>query len=603
MTRAPTRLLWNLIYFIALLLSPHSARAADAALALIPDDGDCGDTLSAYFQNSQSNFRTLFLRNSLNLAPPANFARQLVVMYPELKWLTMKVHISPEDAKALPHPEAFSPQLFQAFHPEVERTLTSLVVLQQILKGDYDGLTKGQVIMKDGQAIPSPVKLKAASFDFARQLFFRILSNGKEGPLPEGPKAIESVDLDRLDALITYMAIHDLGKSKRFEDVATKVSGKATVDHDRVLLYGLSAEPMLSTSFERLPAPLRKLLSEGISADFNIAQFAQGENVPASLNELKKLSREAFDFFFAHLFLDVAGSTGVKNPHGSNVMIEPVFNGYRTGYEFLPMLFDGMQPNDLYKFFLQTRAGSLALPFSGLNHDYAIARAALMARAGNPNAAQNVKKAFESLPRKAMENLVEEMAESGNGILTAILPYYSPALIDSLRITMKKAAAFKASDKARHPVFENTHPVIRVLLSEEDFEKLPSDVKMARLKEFEGGHNGEGIFLANESVLLPQLKALMLSELGGDEITPEAADSFALKRAFELLNESYVQARSLIKEKRGNGVFTSNMNKLAAAARSGLVFDSFAVQTLGPKVEEGANVEMYLKIAAPEVKL
>jgi hypothetical protein len=376
------------------------------------------------------NLRTFFLQHSLTL-DSKTFASQLVTLYPELKWLTKKVEISPEDAAAIAHEDAFSTMLFGELHPEIERTMTSLVILQQILKGDYEGLVRAQGT--------NPVKLKPASFDYIRQVFFKVIGNEDwNGPIPTGSEAINAVSIEKLDALITYMAIHDLGKSKSFKNVAQKVSAKLSVDHDRVLIHGLNEEEMLSTSFERLPTKYKRMILAGMEADFNMGQFAQAENVAASLNKLAGLEKDSFDFYFVHFFLDVAGSSGVKDPTGSKMMIEPVFGGFRAGYEFLPHLYEGMNSDQLYKYFLQQRAATLMLPFEN-DRDYAIARLALLSRAPNPQEAAKVKFAFERLPQNIQSLLTRELNITGNGNELAILPYYAPAVIANYRTALRKA--------------------------------------------------------------------------------------------------------------------------------------------------------------------
>jgi hypothetical protein len=548
-------------------------KTADSAF---PGTDTCEDALLG-----AADLRIAFLRSFLRLHPQS-FARHLLALYPELRWLTLKVVISPEDAKAVAHPDAFSPALFSGnLHPEVERTLTSLVALAQILRGDYDGFTKSQTS-------PS-IKLKQASFDHIRSVFFRVLGRKDGGPIPLGNAALASVDLEKLDALMTYMVIHDLGKSKRFEKVASKVSGEITVDHDRILVHGLSAEPMLSTSFERLSEHFQTLILKGMSADFNMGQFAQGENVPASLNKLFDLNEAAFDFYFLHLFLDVAGSSGVKTPHGSAMMIEPVFNGFRTGYEFLPRLYQGHSGESVYAFFLETRARMFGLPFTAGNAtDYAVARLGLMSRMASAADAKLVLAAFESLDEGTRNLLVKELGVTGNGLEAAILPYYSPALIANLRAAVKGALKVASGTPSAHPALDMHRPITRV--SRKTWDTLPDAVKKLRVPELESSSSPGVYCLVNDVLVAETLKEQVQASQGA--LTPEAADLFALRRAFELLARTYAQARPSVEFSNAKEIFTINMNALAAVVKSGLAFDDTVTQKQGILTGDGANVEM-----------
>src|SRR5437868_5732118 len=77
-----------------------------------------------------------FLKNFLKFSP-LELAELSLVVFPELKWLTKNVVVSPENTALLPHPAALSVKLFGQLYPEFDRTLGTLTSLQQILRGDY----------------------------------------------------------------------------------------------------------------------------------------------------------------------------------------------------------------------------------------------------------------------------------------------------------------------------------------------------------------------------------------------------------------------------------------------------------------------------------
>lgn len=391
-----------------------------------------GNTGEPVIVSPRNHFLTTFQNYS-----PLQIAKVVSELYPEIQWLTSKVHISPEDANAKPHPLSPSVALHGSLHPEVDRTITSVVALQQILAGDYNGFTQGQ---------PEAIRLKPESFNKIRSIFTRVLA--KDG---SDPARLE-IDGDKLDALIAYMAIHDLGKSKAFSNVVESVTLKVDADHDRILVYGLTSEPMLALSYSRLPEKFRKLILAGMEADFNMGQFAQAENIPASMKKLEGLSPEAFDFYFVHLFLDVAGASGVKNPLGSQLMIEPVFGGFSAGYDFLPALARGDSPEVVYDRFLKDRADKVGLPLES-KRDRAVMRLALQTRAINPAKAKQVSEVFHSLPKNVQDLLVKELNVNGTDDGMGTLQYYSPALI---------ANAIKGHKAIGRPILKPLECVLRI---------------------------------------------------------------------------------------------------------------------------------------------
>jgi len=402
-------------------------------LPLRAADPDCKGALAALSEYVKGRYsksdvvvdpRLHFLKNFLEY-PAESLGSAMQGLYPELRWLTKKVEISPEDAKAVPHEKSHSVAMFGEFHPEVDRTVTSILVLQQILAGDYEGMTATQA---------PPVRLKPESFEEVRRIFLKILGKDPNADYShlKGQAAIEAIDPEKLDAMVTYMAIHDLGKSKTFANVVEKVTLKLDPDHDRILVYGLGAEPMLSLSYERLGPKYKQLIMQGMQADFNMGQFAQAENVPGSMEKLLGLNSDAFDFYFVHLMLDVAGATGVREPSGSKVMIEPVYKGFSLGHEFLPELFRGKSPVEVYDQFLKARATQLGLPFE-TPADRAMARVALLSRAMSSDAAAKASQVFNSLPKNEREVLISELNRNGFGDGHASLLYYFPAMIDNAR--------------------------------------------------------------------------------------------------------------------------------------------------------------------------
>ena len=97
---------------------------------------------------------------------------------------------------------------------------------------------------------------------------------------------------EALDAMITWLAINDLGKVKSIKDFIDSREGKQS-DHDAVLSKVLEKYPHLSPSFERLSRHYQDIIFKSLRANFSLGQFIQGENVPASLEKVRYLDSEA----------------------------------------------------------------------------------------------------------------------------------------------------------------------------------------------------------------------------------------------------------------------------------------------------------------------
>ncbi len=129
------------------------------------------------------------------------------------------------------------------------------------------------------------------------------------------------------------MVVNDLGKVKGVVKNIAEKSGIKDVDHDKLLFAGLSQHPEISPSFQKLSSRHKKLILNGLKTEFNIGQFIQGENVPASLEGLKGIDEESLKFYLLHALYDIAGAAGQSVQNGSVIMNEPTYENFRLAID------------------------------------------------------------------------------------------------------------------------------------------------------------------------------------------------------------------------------------------------------------------------------
>lgn|GEM_PF-5016351 len=370
--------------------------------------------------------------------------------YPELRWLSERVALSPEDKGLKANPNSHSVRIFGKFYPEFDRTATSLVLLAQLLRNDYEAFTAKQ---------PAPLKLSPEDFNWTRQLLLRALSRKIEAKASD-------ISLERLDALIAYMAFHDLGKSKSFADIVDKVYSAVDASHDQILVHGIAAQPLIAPSFARLAPQLQTIILKGLKSGFNFCQLPQGENVAASLLGLSDLDAESFDFFIIHSLLDFAGAGGAKEPLSSATMHRFTFPGYKTGDLYLRRLFEGQSPQDVYKAYIFDEGKKRGLEEqSELN--FALARLMLLARAHSAEDIAMVKEAFAKLDDIMKANLVTELNVMGIGDQNALLLEYAPAFFANALKDQDKRLALTTSLQIFSAVFAQSRQSLAAATSTE----------------------------------------------------------------------------------------------------------------------------------------
>lgn len=340
-------------------------------------------------------------------------------LYPEMVKLAGKVQATPEGITGS-FVESPSKKLFGEQHIEFDRTAVGILAMKWVLAGDYVQFSAPHSLN---------VKLSLESFNHLKAYLEGILKTPED-----------------IDAMVTYMVINDLGKINAVVEEVERLAHTVDVDHDKILLVALQEHPEISPSFCRLSPHHQHLIIKGLEPKFNIGQFMQGENVPASLNGLHGFDKDSLDFYLLHAVFDIAGAAGHINPAGAVVMTEPTYQNFRKTIDAITQLTDGKSLTAIYDHYLIERGKSLGLTIDS-PADRAALRICLMLRASTVQEAQEVLSVMQALPVNVRAILEKEFNISGVEDGLAILLYYSPATLANARAALKKANHPEASKK------------------------------------------------------------------------------------------------------------------------------------------------------------
>ena len=351
------------------------------------------------------------LLNKMNV-PDHEFLMHINSSYPEIVRLTQAVRASPE-SQAVDNEYSPSKKLFGKQHIEFDRTAVGILAVKWVLANDYDQFVYGQ---------PDSVKLKKESFDALRKVTQTL------------------VERKQLHALITSLAFNDLGKVIAFCEEIERRNGKAEIDHDNILLEALYKYPDMVPSFQKLRISDQEMIIKGMSAQFNLGQFVQAENLPANLKGLRNLSGQELDFHNLHTLYDVAGARGHVSSKGSLVLTEPAFQSFSMAFKAMsavPSTSDDQTLIDAYNHYISLRTEHLKMGQITTLEDKAIARLAFMVRIDNAQQYNEVKDAFGRSPRDVQNIFIEELNKTGlhdHGILL----YYAPAVLVNAKAAFKQ---------------------------------------------------------------------------------------------------------------------------------------------------------------------
>jgi len=313
-------------------------------------------------------------------------------------------------------------------YDEVNRTLTSFLCLKWIISGDYDTFTSGQALK---------VRLSLPTFLHLKSLVLQRLN-----------------DVDDCFAFITAIIVNDLGKDPCLPGEVECVTSRSMKgqNHDLILYEAVQAD--IVPCIRRLPQAQRDALIVGLKMGtrLNIAQLAQAENVPGSLDIMLELRehKHVFELKFLEQLLDVAGAAGHIDSSCSKSMIEPVCQAFMTVHKVLTDILEGRSTlRQGYDEVLAQRAATIhAEGYRVVNvrddSDRALLRLMTMGRTSTRQHAQWFEDAFDALSDNIRSELIKGLNVDGYQDGKAILPYYMPALLQAaLKNTIDDSVAIK----------------------------------------------------------------------------------------------------------------------------------------------------------------
>ncbi|KAF4652938.1 hypothetical protein FOL47_010776 [Perkinsus chesapeaki] len=321
-------------------------------------------------------------------------------IYPELQYFRNTVGNTDCSPDAV-HPSA----TFSDSEAEYRRTVCAMLCIYWICTDNYSDFTKNQA--------PAD-RLSRESWRTLQWWVDNVVK------LTDDPVAV--------DAMLCFMAIHDLGKIR---DIRRDLS-PGICDHDKALLYIIEHTPEVLPSYLRLPPYYQKLIHSTLSVEFNFGQFLQGENLPANLLKVKCLigkdGKDALSFYLFHIFVDIAGISGTRTWEGSLTMDQSLYSTFQDGVNCLGML-TTEDVDDVYKSYLSRRA----LAFGGevtSRADFALARLVCQARASDFSDAEEVMAVWnEGLSPSERSALTEFLVRDGIHGRPGFLIYYAPAFL------------------------------------------------------------------------------------------------------------------------------------------------------------------------------
>ena len=301
--------------------------------------------------------------------------------------------------------------LFDADFDEVNRTLVGMLALKWLIANDYDTFTSTQ---------HASTKLSRESFTQFQHLCYSVFQTPED-----------------FFSLLVATVVNDLGKDPTLATDLVKVTGRSIngLNHDMVVYE--AAQVNLVPCLQLLDEPHRKEVMLGLefSANLNIAQFVQAENVPGSLSSVFLMTEHALNSKLLEQLLDVAGSAGHREFSSAKPMSEPVFQAFMTAHQALLDVLRGHASfRKGYDEILVER--SVLLDKTGFQHlsidipeERALLRLLTMGRTADRSQADCFADAFYSLPNTIRQSLVQGLNVDGIDDGKAILPYYMPALI------------------------------------------------------------------------------------------------------------------------------------------------------------------------------
>jgi hypothetical protein len=380
----------------------------------------------------------------------------LVKRYPETIYLAGKAEASPEGNPLLKN-NALAYQVFDSnveIDPtavEADRTFLGLLTLKWVLTGEYHQFTSLQT--------NSDARLSRASFD----------------KLAAYTQRIAGTEAD-LEFCLYSLACNDLGKTLFLVEKHKQVTGQTAEDHDQLLGRLIQEAPELFPAFQGLLTEAQQQsYIRGITANLNLGQFVQGENLPVNLMEMQAIDAKSRELRLVCELFDFAGVMGHVNAGGSMVMTEDNYQAFSAAIEELTKEPLGQS----YHRYIAQRSRLVGLQ-ADTPEGIAMGRIAALSRAFKPEQGQAIQTAWATLSDEERQTLTAELTETGLDGHKGILVYYAPAVIAN---AVKAAGSYAAGLDYALPVLA----------------KVYRDARAAKPNQ-----NGNGIITANVAELARQ---------------------------------------------------------------------------------------------------
>lgn len=368
----------------------------------------------------------MFHQTILNL-DDISFLKAVVSAYPETKYMLDNTLESASAGQARESNLAY--QIFNADEiqdtAEFNRAAVGLLCLKYVLTGNYEAFT----------ACQNPA-VRLSQDTFRR--------------LQDWTNQIIQTETDFNTAIYAIMC-NDLGKTKFATRLYQAETGHSNADHDAILSYLLTHRKDMFSGFISLPTESQQAIQDGLSADFNLGQFVQGENLPANLERFINLPRKAADLFILHAFYDIAGAAGHVRQNGSLVMTEATCQSFLTAAQCLTA--DSIHA---YQNYIHLRGMQIGVDTS-TNEGFAVARIAALSRVLTKDDANPMQEAWALLPKNVRAILINELNISGQENECGILLYYAPALINNAQKFYLSQLSQDATSDAREQAIKEAY--------------------------------------------------------------------------------------------------------------------------------------------------
>lgn len=398
--------------------------------------------------------------------PETGLIWSLVLRFPEMRWLTWDVEATPEatyeaaDKKNIW--EKIFPWLSKKELTEFNRTSVGILCLYWAYEGWDEWYKKLTECQTDEE-----LKLTRENFEDLHEYTKSILPNEEDfntlivytviNDLWKISSVMEQIQVDAskefslrninlektIDALVDYTVRNSMEKIAEIVELIHNGVWELNVDHDKVLLKWLKQDAKISPSFSEIWAKDQEQILTGLSAEFNMGQFLQSENLPANLDKLKWIDEKSYDFYMAHFLFDLAWAAWQFVQNGSAVLDNATYEGFKDWNKVLKDYINwNVSDIDAYNWFLALKAAKLWIDIK-TKKNYALTKIACMTRVKTLNQMDELINIFEWLGNNTKEILIKELNETGTWDQFWSLLYYSPALLGNVQQSLWKKEVSK----------------------------------------------------------------------------------------------------------------------------------------------------------------